>query len=391
MALMLAAFRCPGPEPQGDPDPFAGTGGSDGGGGSAPACDPGPDEDRDQDGYSVADGDCDDCNPSIHPDAVEVPTRGNATPADENCDGMIDERVTCEPTNVGVQVSADDAAHAMEICDPPGDRDWGLLSARFILANGNAAPPMGNTYQQRAVVPSFGSELIPRVGGNMLVLSTGHALPGGQPNCTPNSCGNMDSVAEPPDPGIATLQGCPIPSNIYDDIALEVKLRPPPNARGFAFHTAYLTHEYPQSICSPFVDQFLALIEPKPGGWASANMVFGKDHMPLSVSFDPFPHCEQSKADLWANLCELMDGCPTLPNNYCSQGAGLLAGTGFADSGASTGWLETIVPLAEEGDIEIRFLIFDTANTARDSTVLIDGFTWLDRTDVGSFPVTKVE
>lgn len=390
MALMLAAFRCPGPDPQGDPDPFAATGGSGGGGGPAMACDVGADEDRDQDGWTVADGDCDDCDPTIHPDAAEVPTRGSDTPADENCDGNIDEPVSCEPSMNGPQITAEDAAHAIELCDR-GDRAWGLVSARFTRADGDTLPPGGNLYQQKAVSETFGNQLTPRAGDKMLVLSTGHALPGAQATCaSSSSCGNVETVDDPPD-SIATLAGCPVPTNIYDDIALEVKLRPPPNAGGFAFHTAYLTHEYPQSICSPFVDQFLALIEPKPGGWASANMVFDRHNMPPSVSFESFPHCDPSKTELWANLCPLMDGCPTLPDPFCDQGPALLSGTGFGDGGASTGWMETTVPLAEEGEIQIRFLIYDTANIERDSTVLIDGFTWLARSDLGNFPETKLK
>ena len=46
--------------------------------------------DADGDGYMICDGDCDDTNPDINPDAVELP--GNTT--DENCDGSLG---TCDP------------------------------------------------------------------------------------------------------------------------------------------------------------------------------------------------------------------------------------------------------------------------------------------------------
>ncbi|MCB9798057.1 MAG: hypothetical protein H6741_35715, partial [Alphaproteobacteria bacterium] len=42
--------------------------------------------DADEDGYSIADGDCDDENPDIHPGAEE--TAGDSV--DSNCDGSDD-------------------------------------------------------------------------------------------------------------------------------------------------------------------------------------------------------------------------------------------------------------------------------------------------------------
>jgi hypothetical protein len=42
--------------------------------------------DDDEDGYAEVDGDCDDSNPDIHPEAVETPGDG----IDSNCDGADD-------------------------------------------------------------------------------------------------------------------------------------------------------------------------------------------------------------------------------------------------------------------------------------------------------------
>ena len=62
--------------------------------GSGTICDATPDEDKDMDGYSINEGDCNDCDPNVSPGAIEVPTDPMdpmATPADENCNDQIDE------------------------------------------------------------------------------------------------------------------------------------------------------------------------------------------------------------------------------------------------------------------------------------------------------------
>ena len=74
---------------------------SDGGVGGGPInCTPGgPNDDVDGDGFTPAMGDCDDCDPNVNPNAVEVPTPPGGVAKDENCNGMIDEVLpTCDDT-----------------------------------------------------------------------------------------------------------------------------------------------------------------------------------------------------------------------------------------------------------------------------------------------------
>src|SRR2546423_811886 len=78
----------------------------DGGGeaGATPGgCSSGPDEDRDQDGYTVAQGDCNDCDNRVNPGAYDV--AGNHV--DEDCSGTADD----EPAgcDTGLPLDADAA------------------------------------------------------------------------------------------------------------------------------------------------------------------------------------------------------------------------------------------------------------------------------------------
>ncbi len=64
-----------------------GTGATGGVGGTGGSVSP----DDDSDGYTVADGDCDDTNPDVHPDATET-----CNGVDDNCDNQVDEGVATE-------------------------------------------------------------------------------------------------------------------------------------------------------------------------------------------------------------------------------------------------------------------------------------------------------
>jgi hypothetical protein len=87
-------------------------GGGDGGGDTAAA------GDEDGDGFTVEDGDCDDADPAVNPDAVEV-----CGGADEDCDGLVDE---ADPDLVDIPTVYADAdgdgwgaGPGVTACDPP--------------------------------------------------------------------------------------------------------------------------------------------------------------------------------------------------------------------------------------------------------------------------------
>ena len=69
--------------------------GGPGTGSGGPSCTSAPGDDSDKDGFTGLAGDCNDCDPNVNPNALEVIAQpqmdgDTPTPVDENCDGQID-------------------------------------------------------------------------------------------------------------------------------------------------------------------------------------------------------------------------------------------------------------------------------------------------------------
>jgi len=99
----------------------------------------------------------------------------------------------------------------------------------------------------------------------------------------------------------------------------------------------------------------------------NGNVAFDSMANPVSVNIAFFDVCE---------------GCPA--------GTQDLEGTGFDiwdDAGATT-WLRTQAPVEGGQEFTIRFAIWDTGDSALDSTVLIDNFQWIaEPVGVGTNPI----
>lgn len=329
-------------------------------GGPDNSCQTDPNADADGDGFSVNQGDCNDCDANVNPGAVEVvitepDMMGNIPePADEDCDGMVDN--VDPPCDAGLTLDANDpydAAAAIGLCKlSSGVGDWGIVDALFTRANGNAL----NAPLQNGIMGNFGPNITPLEGSNLLVLSSGRARIPGQPN----ACGNLTcagsgaSVAPPGFP--QDVPACPGLSSIYDDIALEVTLRAPTNATGYAFSFDFYSFEYPEWVCTSYNDQFIALVDPPPPGSINGNISFDAMTNPVSVNIAFFEVCS---------------GCPL--------GTAELQGTGFDtwDDAGATSWLATTAPVNGGDLVTIRFALWDTGDNAWDSTALIDNFRWI--------------
>ncbi len=327
----------------------------------ANTCNSAPGDDNDHDGYTGTQGDCNDCDPNVNPGAIEVVvttpdpmTMMIPPPADEDCDGTVDNPpMPCDTGLALDSTSATDGAKAIELCKTAsGPKDWGVVSAAYVRADGTPAAPS----LQFGILPNFGPNVATRKGASLLGLSSGHArLPTEPGSCGSFSCSGYGPGTAPP--GYPQNSGaCPIATDINDDIGLEVHLRAPTNANGYKFDFKFYSFEYPEWVCKSFNDQFMALVSPAPMGALNGNISFDSQHNPVSVNVAFFDVCAG-----------------------CAQGTNELTGTGFDvwDDAGATQWLQTLAPIKGGSDFTVRLAVWDTGDQAWDSTALIDNFQWV--------------
>lgn len=329
------------------------------GGGTGSTCDHPLNADGDGDGFSAADGDCNDCDVNVNPGAIEVlndvpfEDGGVPEPADEDCDGVVDN--VAPPCDTGLALTDPDPMHAawaVGLCQLATPTKWGVMEAKYVRADGSLAAASKAT----GIQPGFGPNVNPQEGERMLALSSGNSRIPGQPDeCGYNSCSNAGAGVPPPN-FPADVPGCSGSPDINDDAALQVQLLSPKNATGYSFNFDFYSFEYPEWVCTSFNDQFIAFVSPPPMGSIDGNISFDSQNNPVSVNIAFF------------NVC-----------SGCALGTGELTGTGFDtwnDSGA-TSWLKTTAPITGGEIVTIRFAIWDTGDTAYDSTVLVDNFQWI--------------
>jgi hypothetical protein len=352
-------------------------------------CNTDPNVDDDGDGFSEAQGDCNDCDANSGPNAVEVPTEMGQPQADEDCDGQVDEPPdVCDQGLAIGDTDAMNGAKAIGLCKTSMNGGWGVVSAAYTRANGSAVGAGLNV----GLPANFGNTAQPQEGGAMLVLSSGHARDANDPaGCGSMTC-DTSGMGQAPAGFPQNVPGCQGQQDINDDIALELKIKAPANAKGYSFDFAFMSFEFAEYVCTSYNDQFIALVSPPPMGSLNGNISFDSKTNPVSVNIALFDHCDPSTLSTFAQFCafEIGSTCPQAPMPYCPNGAGFMNGTGFnewGDSG-STGWLVTTAPVQPNEEFTIRFAIWDTGDSALDSTVLIDNFKFTaDAGKIGTNPI----
>ncbi len=353
-----------------------------------------PNADMDKDGFTPNQGDCNDCDPNVNPGAIDVlQSVDGGTPVwgDEDCSGTAgDSAKPCDQGLALADVNASDGAKAIELCATASmtDRKYGVISANYVRANGVAFATPG---VQVGIEPGFGTGVNVQGGANMLVLSSGAARTTGQAGaCTSISC-TYNAMATPPTGFPQDDPTCPPTKTIADDVALEVQVRVPTNAKGYSFAFKFYSFEFPDYVCDPsgYNDQFVALVTPPPmgayvpAGSTAGNISFDSKSHPVSVNLGFFDVCDPSTPKRFASHCTTGGAvtCPTLPAPYCPSGTPELAGTGFdkldsAGPAGATRWLASQAPATPGTILTIRFAIWDAGNGKYDSTVLLDNFQW---------------
>ncbi len=280
--------------------------------------------DMDKDGWTPAQGDCNDCDPhNVNPGAVDVP--GDPNMVDSNCDGKYDPPAACDGSLALGDVNASDGAKAIELCQfttlappTPKEKIWGVISSSYVRANGD---PFTSPGLQVGIENGWGPNVHAQGGTQLLVLVLpGHARTSSDPGaCGSQSC--QENANGTPPPGFPQDNpNCPPSPDINDDVGLQLNLRTPTNATGYAFKPfKFYSMEFPYWVCNNYNDQFIALVNPAPVGAINGNISFDSMHNPVSVNLGFFDVCDPSQSSQYAAGC--FSGLPRRPPTRTARAA----------------------------------------------------------------------
>lgn len=328
--------------------------------------------DHDGDGFTGAQNDCADCDPSINPSAYDF----NGDFVDQDCTGTADDEITTCDTGLAIaSTNPYDFAKAMELCQTTTltSKDWGVITpggAKFVqadvdlqLGTGAAVP---NAIQY-GIVPKSGTNNPTRKGANMAMFSSGtgrEPLAAGWVN--PNGSGyQANTIATMPPQFPKNKAGCPAADadNARDSSGLWMMIRTPSNAKSFNFKFNVFSAEYPEWVCTQYNDTFVARLftayTPANPAANGNNISFDANANPVTIN----------------NAFFTVPGCPTCTSS-------LLNGTQLDGScsnkicGGATDWLYSAAPVNPNEIIRMNFEVWDEGDSQYDSWVVIDDWQW---------------
>lgn len=334
------------------------------------------------------------CTPS--PLNYDVPGDG----CDNDGDGQVDNAPSCDGS-IAPTGTANDFVRALGVCQMADSGHWGLVSADYTNGYGSTKAPGAG---QHSIRPGFGTNVKPREGTSLGVISTGYAQEYDQSNNTLGSSGStkngqfksnsagIGNGSKVPSGYPKAATGCPGPSTLLgsptnDVIDVKIVLQAPANAQGIQFDFDFYSGEWPEFVCSSYNDSFIAYLSSSAfNGGTPDNMSFDSKNNPVSVNNGFFDRCTPG-ATLGCS------GTKQPAKSVCAGGTDELQGTGFYDftgsygscnggvgtssSGGATGWLTSQAPIKGGETITIDFMIWNTGDSNYDSSVLLDHLTWV--------------
>jgi len=151
----------------------------------------------------------------------------------------------------------------------------------------------------------------------------------------------------------------------------------------------FMSAEWPEYVCTSFNDLFVTLVDSQGvGNPADKNIAIYKTQnnqtYPVGVNIAKaapglFTECKNGAFACYGNGGNY---------NNCTAGVGPLAGTGMQalglgdncgandTTGGGTGWLKLAGNVKPGETMEIRFVIWDTGDSAWDSLILLDDWVW---------------
>jgi len=299
--------------------------------------------DQDNDGVTVEEGDCDDNNEAVNPNAIEdLGKDGKGDQVDNDCDGETDEHeAECDIGDL--DDSAKHLAFAINLCDE-----------RFLLnVEKNFSSEGGAVAYDTLKKMGTNNCLIPTQGSEMAVISTG---PVGQKN--PNHAIKMGGKALEENEPLPKYQGNS-PSGLFvqpccDLTQIVLSLRAPSNAKGFSFDFLFGSAEYDEWINKGFNDTFYAIVEAASiNGGATTNVALDDNDKEISVNASFFEDDTHS----------------------CDE-----AGSGWEpeikEKSGSTGWLRSSWAIVPNEKFKLTLSIHDETDCGKDSIVFLDNFKW---------------
>jgi hypothetical protein len=351
-----------------------------------------PTDDFDMDGFTEAgddngnNKDCNDCDPGVNPNAVDVIAEGEngnppPTPVDEDCDGTEDNQIpSCDDTLLVDDADPLNAAKAIGLCKF-------VVGAKWALADGSPPPvdpvDLMNFHLGHGILDNLGPNNKPQEGTRLLMVSSGTARKEGQPGYVHR---NFDKTynSNPPFGFPKESVSCPgvTTGSPRDATGLEVEITAPSNAQGISFDFNFFTFEWPQYICTEFNDFFVAIMTPFPPMQTDGNISFDASGNPISVNNAFLDVCNCPAAV--GPPCQTPPPPAPLKKTFdCKLGGSGVIGTDFdADdfnpgwTNGSTGWLRTQAPVEPNKKFTIRFVTYDSDDGMVDSSTLIDNWRW---------------